>query len=127
MPIAEEPPDWLYHATTLSMIVILMAIYAFGSWLRTYIAPPDTRSLPVPRQLAISVPAGLLTMPFYAKNAFPSLSFASKSLMFDVCSMVGFILVMGMLSRETLDRALKLFHSDAADNPAHPSGDEIRD
>jgi len=103
---AAEPPDWTYHATTFAAILILVAIYFFGVWLRTYVIPAQG-DMPVSKQLLASIPVGLLTMTAYAKTSFPALAHAGSNIPYDVMTMLASAMIFGMLSRESLDRLLK--------------------
>lgn len=102
----ESSPDWIYYVTTFAAILILVMIYFFGVWLRTYVIPAQA-DMPVGKQLAASIPVGLLTMTAYAKTSFPALAHAGTNVPYDVMTMLASAMIFGMLSRESLDRLLK--------------------
>jgi hypothetical protein len=91
---------------------MLIALYAFGAWVRSFFAPPPGKPLAIRRQLIASFPVGLITAGIYAKSAFPALTLASRGLTGDIALMAGNVMVLGMLSREALDRMLKAAHLD---------------
>lgn len=104
---APEPHDYVFHATTLAGLAALICLYIFGVWLRSYILPTPN-DIPIRRQLLASFPVGCITIALYAKSAFPALTIASESLVFDVFVMAGYVMIFGMLSRESLERLLKI-------------------
>jgi hypothetical protein len=97
-------PNWLYHAFPVVGLVLLVSLYFFGVWSRSYVMPSEN-DIPVRKQLVAAIPVGLLTMGVYAKSAFQGLS--ADSLAYDGAVMAGYAIIFGMLSRETLDRLLK--------------------
>lgn len=101
-----EPSNLIYHATSALGLVVLVALYFFGVWSRSYIMPA-AGDVPVSRQLVAAIPVGLITMGVYAKSAFQAMASAPDSITFDLAVMAGYAIVFGMLSRETLDRLLK--------------------
>jgi hypothetical protein len=102
----ESAPNWIYHATTFTAILVLVALYFFGVWLRTYVIPAQGE-MPVSKQLLASIPVGLLTMTAYAKTAFPGVMLAGDNMPYDAMTMLASAILFGMLSRESLDRLLK--------------------
>lgn len=106
-PLYPESTDLIYHAGTVTAILVMMVLYSFGVWLRSYVYPTSDIH-PIKRQLLASVPVGLITMAVYGKTSLAGLDPDSTDVSFDVCLMAGYIIVFGMMSRETLDRMLKL-------------------
>lgn len=104
-----EPSDLLYHATSLAGILVLMLFFFFGVWMRSYVMPTD-RSPPIRKQMVAAVPVAFITMGIYAKSAFAALTVNSSTMTFDLCLMLGYAIIFGMLSRETLDRLLSGAH-----------------
>jgi hypothetical protein len=102
-----ETGNWIFHLNTVFAIIAMMALYSFGVWLRTYVFPSQAGAA-VRRQLLASVPVGLITMAVYGKTSLAGLNFASSDVSFDLCLMAGYIIVFGMMSRETLDRIMKI-------------------
>jgi hypothetical protein len=103
-PVAESP-NLIFHAAQALALAVLIVLYAVGTWSRSYILPAaDT--MPLKSQIIASVPVGFVTMGLYAKSAFPALSLTSQSLVFDCSVMMGYAMILGMLSRETLARIL---------------------
>ena len=100
-----EPPDYIYILGTLICLAILVGLYFFGVWLRSYVLPSRT-PLPLKKQLLASIPVGLLTMGVYAKSALPALALTPNTLAFDGAIMAGYAIIFGMLSRESLERLL---------------------
>jgi hypothetical protein len=103
--LTEPQPDYVYHATTAVGIAVLVALYFFGVWSRSYVMPAE-KSLPIRRQLVASVPVGFVTMGLYARSSFPTMSLESADLVFNVAVMMGYAIIFGMLSRETLERMM---------------------
>jgi hypothetical protein len=101
-----ESPDIVYHVTAALAIGILILLYFFGVWSRSYVLPTDN-DLPVKKQMIASVPVGFVTMGLYAKTAFPTLTLASSNFTFDCSVMVGYAIIFGMLSRESLEKMMK--------------------
>jgi len=98
-----EPSNWIYLVPTFIAILVLMGLYAFGVWLRSFVFPTGN-GLPLKRQLLASIPVGLITMAGYAKTALPSVNFSDPSTAaFDLCLIAGYTMVFGMLSREALE------------------------
>jgi hypothetical protein len=106
MPTAESA-DILYHLTSTVGLIVLLALYLFGVWSRSYVMPTSSE-LPLRRQLVASIPVGLLTMSAYAKSALPSLAQSQADMPFDLAMMAGYAIVFGMLSRESLERLLQV-------------------
>ena len=106
MPPVPESPNIIYHLTAATGIISLIALYFFGVWSRSYILP-TANDIPVRKQVVASVPVGFVTMGLYAKTALPALTLASTNLAFDCTVMVGYAIIFGMLSRESLERMLK--------------------
>lgn len=101
----QESPSYFYHLSTAVWLAALVVLYAIGTWSRGYILPVSDAT-PLKHQILASVPVGFITMGVYAKNAFPSLTLENRSLVFDCAIMLGYAVVLGMLSRETLERIL---------------------
>jgi hypothetical protein len=100
-----EQPDWTYHAFSCLGIVILVLLYFFGVWVRSYIFPTHSQ-LAVGKQLIAAIPIGLITMGIYARSALPAIFASPKTIEFDVPVALGYAIVFGMLSRESLERLL---------------------
>jgi hypothetical protein len=100
---ASEPANLVYHLSTFGGIALLLVLYLTGAWVRSFLLPPKG-NLPVWQQLLAGTVVGCPLMVWYAGNVFPRLSTASHNLVFDLFQMVGYAMVMGLLSRETLDR-----------------------
>jgi hypothetical protein len=96
-------PNWAYHAVSVAGVLCLVGLYFFGVWSRSYIMP-SANDLPIAKQLVAAIPVGLMTMGIYAKSAFAQLS--DDNLAFDGPVIVGYAIIFGMLSRETLERLL---------------------
>jgi hypothetical protein len=103
--IAEPSSLALPLSKTLALLG-LIGLYFLGVWLRTYVLPTDT-TLSIKRQLAAAVPVGFLTMGAYSKTAFPPLFATTTDATGDVTIMIGYAIIFGMMSRETLERLLK--------------------
>jgi hypothetical protein len=84
----------------------LIALYFLGVWLRTYVLPVDS-DWPLKRQLAAALPVGFITMGLYAKSALPPLFAADADVSADVAIMIGYTIIFGMLSRESLEKLLR--------------------
>lgn len=106
--MSEPHADYVYHATTALSVAVLVALYFFGVWSRTYIMPVP-RGLSLRRQLVASVPVGFVTMGLYARSAFPAMMEDPANLVFNVAVTMGYAIIFGMLSRETLERMLATF------------------
>ena len=124
MPIpAPESPDIVYHVTTALGIASLMALYFFGVWSRSYVLP-TADNISVKKQFIASVPVGFITMGLYAKTALPTLTITSTNFVFDGSIMIGYAIIFGMLSRESLERMLKTVTPPSAvpgaNKPASP-------
>jgi hypothetical protein len=107
MDMVHESPNWTYHLTTGLGLVLLVSLYIFGVWSRSYVLPtPD--QLPLRRQLVAAIPIGLITMGVYAKSAFGELIRVPENIEFDLVIAFGYAIVFGMLSRESLERMFKV-------------------
>jgi hypothetical protein len=100
-----EPSNAIYFASTAAGLSVLIALYFFGVWSRSYVLPAQN-DLPIRKQLIVAVPVGLITMGLYAKTAFPALLQQTQTMAFDGAVMAGYAIMFGMLSRESLDRIL---------------------
>ncbi|MEA2954005.1 MAG: hypothetical protein QOJ96_3525 [Alphaproteobacteria bacterium] len=118
--VVAESPNIVYHLTAAFGIGLLILLYFFGVWSRSYVLP-TANDLPVRKQFIASVPVGFVTMGLYAKTAFAGLSLASTNLTFDCATMVGYAIIFGMLSRESLERMMKAA-SPPEPAPANPQG-----
>ena len=67
-----EPSILPVLITNVLGLLILMLLYFFGVWSRSYILPADT-GMSVKRQLVAAVPIGFVTMGLYAKSALPGI------------------------------------------------------
>jgi hypothetical protein len=104
-----EPANWTYHLTTAFGLTLLVCLYIFGVWSRSYVLPtPD--QLPIKRQLIAAIPIGLITMGAYAKSAFGEMVRMPDNIEFDLVIAFGYAIIFGMLSRESLERILKSSH-----------------
>lgn len=110
-----ETPSLLAWLLTPIGIILLMSLYAFGVWLRSYVLRTN-KDWPIKQQLLASVPVGLITMALYGKTTLPSLDFGSPNVSFDICLIAGYTIIFGMMSREALER----FLSGGADLPKLP-------
>jgi hypothetical protein len=100
-----EPSTLAIPLTFGAILCVLIAIYFFGVWLRTYVLPTDNH-FPVQRQLLAAIPVGFITMGLYAKSAVPPLLSAHYDVSADAAIMVGYAIVLGMMSRETLEKMM---------------------
>src|SRR6185436_5763364 len=98
-PLTEPQPDYMYHATSAMGIAVLVALYFFGVWSRSYIMPAE-KALPLRQQLVASVPVGFVTMGVYARSTIPAMLQEPADLVFNVAVMMGYAIIFGMLSRE---------------------------
>jgi len=104
VPIPE--PGGNSIALTNSMALAgLIGCYMFGVWLRSFVFPVDS-NMAVWRQLLAAIPVGFITMGLYAKSALPPL-LQSADMSSDAAISIGYAIVLGMLSRETLDKMLR--------------------
>jgi hypothetical protein len=103
-PLA-EPSNFPILITNAIAVAVLISIYFFGVWLRTFILPPE-KTVPVSRQLVAAIPAGLITMGVYAKSALPPLLASKGDVSADIAITIGYAIILGMMSRETLDKLL---------------------
>ena len=77
-----ESPDILYYVSSSTALVILIGLYLFGVWSRSYVMPIPSE-LPWRKQLVAAIPVGLLTMGAYAKSALPALTQSHANIPFD--------------------------------------------
>jgi hypothetical protein len=103
-PVAPEPSDIGIALTNLLGVTLLILCYVFGVWVRSYVYPADAKS-PLRRQMVAAIPVGFVTMGLYAKSALPTIHF-NQSGVFDAFTMIGYAIIFGMLSRESLERIL---------------------
>jgi hypothetical protein len=115
-----ESADVLYYLSSTVGLIVLLALYLFGVWSRSYVMPTPNE-LPLRRQLVASIPVGLLTMSAYAKSALPSLAQSQGDMPFDLAMMAGYAIVFGMLSRESLERLLQAAVPPLARTPGVPN------
>jgi hypothetical protein len=100
-----EQSDLVYHAFSGFGILVLVLLYFFGVWSRSYVFPTHSQ-LPVRKQLIAAIPIGLITMGIYARTALPAIFASQKTIEFDIPIALGYAIVFGMLSRESLERIL---------------------
>ena len=91
---------------------MLIALYAFGAWVRSFFAPPPGKPLAIRRQLIASFPVGLITAVSTQRAPSRRSLLHHEGLRGDIALMAGNVMVLGMLSREALDRMLKAAHLD---------------
>ncbi len=106
-----EPSILPVLITNVLGLLILMLLYFFGVWSRSYILPADT-GMSVKRQLVAAVPIGFVTMGLYAKSALPGIHLGGTGV-FDFAVMLGYAIFLGMISRESLEKLL----ATAKNNP----------
>src|ERR1700726_4212643 len=99
-----EPSALPIVLTNLLGVTVLIVCYVFGVWVRSYIYPADARSS-LKRQLVAAIPVGLVTMGLYAKTALPAIH-PDQAGVFDFVTMLGYAIIFGMLSRESLEKML---------------------
>ena len=117
--VLPEPTILPILITNVLGLLLLMMLYFFGVWSRSYILPAD-RGLSIKRQLVAAVPVGFITMGLYAKTAFPGIHIEGTGV-FDLAIMMGYAIFLGMLSRESLEKIL----GEAKTNPAGVGGVNI--
>jgi hypothetical protein len=100
-------------------VTVLILCYVFGVWLRTYVYPTDSAT-PLSRQLLAAIPIGLVTMGLYAKTSFAGLDYSHDGV-FDTAIMLGYSVVFGMLSRESLEKMLSAGGRNAPAAPPAPA------
>jgi hypothetical protein len=105
-PMAPEPLNWTYHAFCIVSVMVLMGAYFFGVWLRSHVWKGDN-SLSFGNQLLIAVPVSLITMGLYAKSVITAMPPSPDTIDFDAFVAFDNATVLGMLSRESLERILK--------------------
>jgi hypothetical protein len=111
-----ESADILYYVTSTVALLLLIGLYLFGVWSRSYVMPTP-HELPLHKQLVAAIPVGLLTMGAYAKSALPTLAQSHANIPFDLAVMAGYAIVFGMLSRESLERLLQAATPELAKLP----------
>ena len=104
MTIQTEPSVFEPILANLGGVTVLILCYIFGVWSRTYIYPSDS-STPLKRQLVAAIPIGLVTMGIYAKTSLAHLDLTGDGV-FDGITMLGYAVIFGMLSRESLEKIL---------------------
>jgi hypothetical protein len=102
--VAPEPSGIGILLTNLLAVTLLIACYVFGVWVRSYVYPADRKSS-LRRQIVAAIPVGFITMSLYAKTALPTIHL-DQSGVFDAFAMIGYAIIFGMLSRETLEKML---------------------
>ncbi len=87
------------------LLALLVALYVAGVWVRSYLMPPADAA-PLGKELLAAIPLGLVVMSIYARNTFPALEGLSGNAtgVYDYGYAFGYAVIMGMISRETLDR-----------------------
>ena len=124
MPHA-EPSNFSYHIGSALCIAALLALYLIGVCLRSYVA---RSSADVSfRHVLLGVPAGIVTMVPYARSSYDGLQLSSSSLSFDIAIMIGYAMIFGMMSRETIDRMAQHFGNRGLSDieGQAPSGAEV--
>ena len=102
--LVPEPSSVGIVLTNLLAVTLLIACYVFGVWVRSYVYPTDAKSN-LRRQLVAAIPIGFVTMGLYAKTALPSIHF-NQTGVYDAITMIGYAIIFGMLSRESLEKIL---------------------
>ncbi|WP_095204188.1 hypothetical protein [Mesorhizobium carmichaelinearum] len=102
--VTEFLRPYLAFVGSLLFMLLLIALFFFGVWSRSYLFPAKA-SQPLRRQLVAGLPVGLITMGVYAKTTLPGIINGLDDAS-DMALIVGYAIVYGMLSRETLDRIL---------------------
>ncbi len=126
MTIAMEPGLISPLLTNIAGVTILIGCYIFGVWSRTYIYPTDS-TMPLKRQLIAAIPVGLVSMGLYGKSAIPALD-STPNGVFDVIVMLGYAVIFGMLSRESLEKILDSGGKKAAAaQPLAPAAPALND
>ncbi len=105
MPIAQEPSFVPLLLTNFLAVCVLIGFYFFGVWSRNFVFPAD-KNLSWGKQLVAAIPVGFITMGVYAKSALPPLTHGTGDAAFDVFVTLGYAIVLGMMSRETLEKIL---------------------
>ena len=90
-----------WEMNSIAIFLSLCVAFILGVWIRNYVFAVRTSSFK--KNLVASVPVGLITIGVYSGTAFTSMN-ASIS---DFSISVGYIIVFGMLSRESLDRLVR--------------------
>lgn len=93
------------------LLALLVLLYVAGVWVRSYVMPPGGAA-PFRKELLAAVPLGVVVMSIYARNTFPALEGTSERAVgiYDYAYAFGYAVVMGMISRETLDRWVSRGH-----------------
>ena len=102
-----EPSSTPIFLTNVICLCVLVALYFFGVWLRSFVLPADS-SIPASRQLMAAVPVGFITMGMYAKSALPPLLASKVDVSADIAVVIGYAIILGMMSRESLEKLLTL-------------------
>lgn len=103
--IMQEPASYVAHINSAIGLLLLICLYFFGVWSRSYVMP-SKKKLPFSKQLVAAIPVGLLTMAMYAETSFPSLTIESENLVTNLAKMAAYAIIFGMLSRESLEKLL---------------------
>jgi hypothetical protein len=106
MPVIPEPSNLPILITNALGLAALIGFYFFGVWSRTYIFPTDA-AFSIGRQLVAAVPVGFVTMGLYAKSALPPLLQGRDDVAADIAIAIGYAIILGMMSRETLEKLLR--------------------
>ena len=114
----EPTSNIVYYISTIAGLTALTGLYIFGVWLRAYVFPADNTT-PVKKLMLGSIPVALLTMGAYAKTSFPTLTIQPQNLPFDAAIMAGYSIVFGMLSREALEKLLRIQPLAPMQNDTH--------
>lgn len=99
-------PHYGILMTSVVAIVILLAFYFFGVWSRNVVFPAN-RNIGLRAQLIGAIPVGFIVVAGYAKTALPPLLQLPDQVVFDGFTMVGYMIILGMLSREALEKIIR--------------------
>lgn len=104
--VVPESSDLGIHIAAGLGILVMMILYNVGILSRSVIFPTGN-DMPIIRQLIAGIPVGLITTGFYGKTAFLALDDSSAAMLFDASIIGGNVILLGMLSRETLEKMIK--------------------
>jgi hypothetical protein len=101
---APEPSNWVYYLTSTALLISMLGCYEFGVWLRAIFDPPESQ-ISFRNMMLGTFPLAVLTVAWYGPYALDNLEKA-KHVVFAGAGMFGYVIFMGMLSLDTLDRIL---------------------
>ena len=104
VPTIAVSTDLSAFLTNACGVTVLLLCYIFGVWSRNYVYPSDSTT-PLRRQLIAAIPIGFISMGIYGKTALTHLD-QTPDVVFEIITMLGYSVVFGMLSRESLERLL---------------------